>query len=45
MPVIIDKVKYTSIAQAARFLKKSPATIKKRCQSKQYLNYSFVPEV
>jgi len=39
--VTIDNVFYNSISQAASTLKKSPATIKKRCQSEKYPNYSF----
>ena len=40
--VIINGVKYESIREAAACLKKSPATIRRRCYSKQYLNYNML---
>jgi hypothetical protein len=39
--VIIDTIFYNSISQASQTLKKSPATIKKRCESKKYPTYVF----
>ena len=41
-PCIINGVFYTGISQASKKLKKSPATIKKRCLSNEYGNYFFI---
>lgn len=38
----IDNVVYSSISQASKALKKSPTTIKRRCESTNYPNYLFL---
>lgn len=38
----IDDIVYSWISQASKALKKSPTTIKKRCESINYPNYLFV---
>lgn len=42
--VIIHGVFYDSISKASKALKKSPTTIKKRCEAKKYPNYEICSE-
>ena len=40
----INNVKYLTLSEAAKTLKKNPTTIKKKCKSEEYPNYIFLNE-
>nr|YP_009367888.1 putative GIY-YIG homing endonuclease [Hazenia capsulata]ARK14894.1 putative GIY-YIG homing endonuclease [Hazenia capsulata] len=42
MPCSIDNVHYLSLSDAAKELKQSPTTIKKKCQSSDFPNFIFL---
>ena len=42
MPCQINNCNYLSLSKAAKELKCSPGTIKKRCESPHYSNYKFL---